>query len=240
MLDELDALMDRMLALPVGDAEDLPPLPRDVPATAALTESTITEDAESEDGGEESGTESQESGGKDVGSRESSETQGSSLATKIAIPPRSRRMDLPRLDNGAATVGPHFTPQTLSDEPENESRELPSAAQQLTRKQESAAGKGQTRDSQDPGDATEPSRVEPIVRPATEVASNSASAFRPGRLPLLPLIAVNQIFDLCSLLLGPLGRGLRGERGRGFLGVVGLLCLGLAGAWLVFDQISGR
>jgi hypothetical protein len=30
MLDDLDALMERMLSLPVGDAEELPPLPRDV------------------------------------------------------------------------------------------------------------------------------------------------------------------------------------------------------------------
>ena len=41
MLDELDTLMERMLALPVGDDEDLPPLPRDMP-TAPTLKATLT------------------------------------------------------------------------------------------------------------------------------------------------------------------------------------------------------
>lgn len=39
MLDELDALMERMLSLPVGEEEELPPLPRDVLKTPTLSAS---------------------------------------------------------------------------------------------------------------------------------------------------------------------------------------------------------
>ena len=63
MLDELDSLMERMLALPVGDVDDLPPLPRDVPNPPALT-AVLTQVPGEESGakGQESGVRSQESG----------------------------------------------------------------------------------------------------------------------------------------------------------------------------------
>src|SRR5277367_2906182 len=60
MLDELDSLMERMLALPVGDADDLPPLPRDVPiahpvsATVTRTRSSVLPAPDEELAGERS------------------------------------------------------------------------------------------------------------------------------------------------------------------------------------------
>jgi hypothetical protein len=41
MLDELDALMERMLALPVSELDELPPVPRDAPKTPTLS-ATLT------------------------------------------------------------------------------------------------------------------------------------------------------------------------------------------------------
>jgi hypothetical protein len=66
-----------------------------------------------------------------------------------------------------------------------------------------------------------------------------ASADEPP-VPLLlrPLVQVNDAFDLCTVCLGPLGRWLRGRGGRALLGVVGLLLLAAAVAWGVLDWMG--
>lgn len=50
-----------------------------------------------------------------------------------------------------------------------------------------------------------------------------------------PAVVVNRAFDACTILLGPLGRWLRSSEGRAFLGGVGLLMLGAALFWGVLD-----
>jgi hypothetical protein len=81
-----------------------------------------------------------------------------------------------------------------------------------------------------------------VIRPIQIISTPSEGEERPRIAPpsllLRPLVWANQSFDSCTTLLGPLGRGMRGNRGRTFLGVVGLLCLGVAGAWLALEQVG--
>jgi hypothetical protein len=54
----------------------------------------------------------------------------------------------------------------------------------------------------------------------------------------MPLVWFNVAFDGCLTLGGPLGDWLKGKGGRGFLGVMGLLCLAGAAALAVADQFG--
>jgi hypothetical protein len=52
---------------------------------------------------------------------------------------------------------------------------------------------------------------------------------------VLPLVWANGIFDGFTYILGPLGRWLRGEAGRAFLGWLGLALLAGAVVWALLD-----
>jgi len=71
--------------------------------------------------------------------------------------------------------------------------------------------------------------------PALEYGGKTPPAKGPPRVPLVlkPLLWINQVFDVGTWLLGPLGRWLRGTRGRFFLGWIGLGLLAAAAAWAV-------
>jgi hypothetical protein len=219
MLDELDSLMERMLALPVGDVEDLPPLPRDVPAlsslAARLTDLPSAESLPSED---------EETPAPTKSSRRMESPVRMERTPKLVDAPEAPS----RLHDSDDLAGPHFDAERdLEETFADEEKSLESAD-----------------DSPPPVDdrpVFAPVPAEPLVDlPRTEATAAPASSFHLSRVPLLPLLAINLTFEAGSYLLGPIGSLLRGQRGRGFLGFVGLLCLGLAGAWIVFDQISGR
>ena len=55
---------------------------------------------------------------------------------------------------------------------------------------------------------------------------------------ILPLLWFNQGFDKAIVVLGPLGRWLRGPRGRHLLGLTGLSLAAAAGIWLVKDWLG--
>jgi hypothetical protein len=54
----------------------------------------------------------------------------------------------------------------------------------------------------------------------------------------LPLVWVNRLFDWSTLLLGPLGRGLRSHAGRALLGWIGVLLIGGATLWGLLDWLG--
>jgi hypothetical protein len=88
--------------------------------------------------------------------------------------------------------------------------------------------------------ATKPriSTVELTHQVATETPRPSMQSLGETERPivagwLLPLFWCNRAFDLATVLLGPLGRWLRGPGGRALLGWCGLLLLVLAAAWMV-------
>jgi hypothetical protein len=53
-----------------------------------------------------------------------------------------------------------------------------------------------------------------------------------------PLLAVNAVFDLLTLPLGPLGAGLRSRAGRNLLAAAGALCFVAAAVLAVADGIG--
>ena len=212
MLDELDALMERMLALPVGDAEDLPPLPRDLPALPPQVTATLTAPV---------GLATlEEPGTLPEGAAEPMAPALEEVMPppETAAPPKMPRQERPRVDSGDTMAGPHFAASEVPPSPDltNETASREEAAEDLSSRTET-----------------------PLPMPAagTTVAAGPSQL---TSLPLLPLLWVNLAFDACSGLLGPVGEALRGQRGRNVLGMVGLCCLGIATAWLIFDQISGR
>jgi hypothetical protein len=212
MLDELDSLMERMLALPVGDAEDLPPLPRDIPVAATVS-ATLTAPPSSA------------LSGLTTDDEEDLAIEKSFLAEELPKPAPVSPPTSARRDSRARVPRPHFAPESFPETPPVERDTLPAEVSPAP----------PAVDATPP--PVEPAPV-PAVRPMTEFTSPPPNPV--GRWPLLPLELVNQTFDLCSTLFGPIGSGLRSSRGRSLMGLVGLLCLGLAGVWLVFDHLSGR
>ena len=77
-----------------------------------------------------------------------------------------------------------------------------------------------------------------VRRPMKIVTAPDSPRPALGNLCLRPLVWANQSFDQCTTLLGPLGRSLRGSRGRSFLGILGLISLMLAGAWLALEHMG--
>jgi hypothetical protein len=74
--------------------------------------------------------------------------------------------------------------------------------------------------------------------PATETVAVASPARSGYAWWQWPLVAVNAVFDLLTLPLGPLGAGLRSRVGRNLLAVVGVLCFVAAAVLAVADGIG--
>jgi hypothetical protein len=68
----------------------------------------------------------------------------------------------------------------------------------------------------------------PQVRPTIVVAARG----------LQPLLWCNQVYDLCTMPLGGMGRWLRGENARALLGWMGIILLAAAFAWVAVEGIG--
>jgi hypothetical protein len=220
MLDELDALMERMLSLPVED-EPLPEERPTAPPVAALPPAATVSASLTIIPTE---TPPREAPVHGATTRETQIYQ-----TRVAFPdaPEDSRpgsyFDLPESplrDEALADLEaklPTLEETTLSWLEEREA-----AAQSDASRPTRTAAKG---DSALPtiGDV-EVSRVEPIVVP-------SARRMRGFWLWLI-LRAINGAFDLATYLLGPIGVWLRSPRGRNLLGAAGILMVLGAVGWL--------
>jgi hypothetical protein len=219
MLDDLDALMERMLSLPVGDNEELPPLPRDILKTPALSASlTLLDEPEPPH-------------------------ESSPLLDEVEESEEEEELASPRPRDQQLSPKTYFTPEPL---PEEDSAEEDSADEDF--KEASPALEKYYSES------VEEELPPPLIqRSPTLISSSTFSKSptvsikptgKPGIGPFLtglwlqPLVWVNQVFDHGTDFLGPLGPGMRSEKGRTFLGLVGLVCLSLAGAWFLKDQMG--
>jgi hypothetical protein len=77
---------------------------------------------------------------------------------------------------------------------------------------------------------------EPVIPPPSDATPSEPETSTP--LLLLPAVWFNQAFDACLAPLGPVGRWLQGRAGRGLLGTVGLLALAGAIALAAADGIG--
>lgn len=81
----------------------------------------------------------------------------------------------------------------------------------------------------------------PAPAPAPQPARRPAQTTTPdvtAPWQLWPFVAFNTVFDASLLPWGPLGRWLRGPTGRSLLGILGLLFLTAAAAWAVAEWIG--
>lgn len=93
-----------------------------------------------------------------------------------------------------------------------------------------------------------PARPEPIPEPRpapTFVPTSTTTETRDERNPksslplvLMPLAGFNLLFDMMLVPFGPLGAWLKRRAGRNFLGWVGVLCVVAACGWLAADDFG--
>lgn len=217
MLDELDALMDRMLALPVNDVDDPVPTPREIVRipTVAATLTVVPPVTEAEEA-EEPATEPSE-----PLLRESFPSYRVNIPSRAPSEPDA---DSPRQAHPAFQP-PHF--EAPEFEPVDLQPPEPSAA------------------SIDPNPFPEEVITPTVTNFALakpEPEPDSAQWRAPRRslvgMLLLPVTWFNQAFDTATLILGPPGRLLRGPRGRHLLGLTGLSLAAAAGLWLMKDWLG--
>ena len=210
MLDELDALMDRMLALPVNDVDDPAPTPSQIVHMPTMSATLTVLDASVEQ--EETPPELEH-----PLLRESFP----SYNTDIPPAPSETAGDLPVMQPPPFQP-PHFEPSDY-DASQFETPRLEPAPDPIP---EEVIPPAIARLSI------------PIIRSEQPVVEVRLPRRPLASQCLLPLLWFNQGFDKGTLILGPPGRWLRGPRGRHILGLTGLTLVGAAGLWLVKDWLG--
>jgi hypothetical protein len=205
-LDELEALMQRMLALPVNHLEE------EELKTAQDSSSPATPSVSPRV--EEAGP-----------ARQGPARQAGPTTTMPARESQGARLEFvapsPEQKNGpseAISLRPSLSPPAFPVEKKPE---------------ESTAG---PLSAPAPQPLRSTAERKPQVAPETprRLAQSSGETEKPVvGWWLLPLFWCNRAFDLATLLLGPLGRWLRGPGGRALLGWSGVVLLILTAAWLV-------
>jgi len=197
MLDELDALMERMLALPVNDlADQAPVVPQPLSAKVTVVETP--------------------------------------QATVEAPGPAPA----PATGSGMVLVGRLSAPPSYTTEmeevkprPKKRDKELKPASEQIMEKQANLW----TESLPSPDEILPPL----VVKPApVEVKRFPRKRRSLSGVALQTLMWINQVYDRGTLVLGPLGRWLRGVQGRKLLGLIGLGLLALAALWLLHDWLG--
>ena len=195
MLDELDALMERMLALPVNDLEDSPPV-----LSPPSTKVTIVE-------------------------------APAPVETPYPAPPPSSSPG--KVLVGRLSAPPSYTTETDTEEPRPKKKwkEPKPVSEELVEKQANRwLEPVPSPDEILPPLIVKPAPVEEKRRPAKHRSASS--------ILLQPLLAINKLYDRATMVLGPVGRWLRGARGRKILGLVGLGLLALAALWWLHDWMG--
>src|SRR5262245_18160182 len=225
MLDELDALMERMLTLPVNEPEEErtkekrperpamaatltmvetpppPPSAPPAPETKILVGRVTTP----------SYTAPEERAPADTGSDAREQEYRGERARYVDAPP------LP--DAPAFTDAPAYTdaPPYTDAAPYRQEAATPPQSHWPT--SEAPPSEAKTSDE--------------TVRPLAEHHIPDRRSL--GSVLLQPLLWINGVYDRCTAWLGPLGRLLRSPRGRAMVGFVGLTLIGLAIAWSMRD-----
>jgi hypothetical protein len=195
MLDELDALMDRMLALPVNELDEAMAPPREMIRMPTVS-ATLTV----------------------------LESPGASrLAPAAETPPMRELVRFPSYSTVPAPSWPD-APETGQVENLSYGENIPTRIPQ-------------------PGAVEEvPPSIMDLPVPVTEPIPEVKLIRLPTRSLLkrlhLPILWFNRGFDKMTILLGPSGRWLRGQRGRHAMGLAGLGLLGLAGLWVLKDLLG--
>jgi hypothetical protein len=208
MLDELDALMDRMLTLPVNDVDDAPPPPAIVRMPAMSATLTVLE-------------------------APANENVEDKIQERMLEKPAPIRERAPALQESF----PSYTTEFESDSVNTDSVDSSSVDSDefLFR----PGAKGFQAEVEPASEEVLPPAVTKLAVPATKPKPTGKRKRTPqpteGPSLFLPLQWFNRVFDVPTLVLGPLGSWLRGPGGRRALGWSGFALLAAAGVWFAKD-----
>ena len=215
MLDELDALMERMLSLPVSDQDGAPALPKEntkgpsLAASLTLLDPPVDEPA------------------KTPSAKSAPALKSSPTVATIAAPTAKRP-----LERRPRTKLPHppIKPPHLSM-PSVKIPAVPPVTEPEPVTSENLP-------------AAEPEPLTNEVVPATSEADpHEQSVADPSAAPPSgrrhgPLLWINQRYDRSTMFLGSLGKLLRGPAGRTLLGLLGIASLLAALGWVLKDWLG--
>jgi hypothetical protein len=208
LLDELDALMQRMLALPVGDLEEARSPGSAGTSVAAAPEESRMAASTAESHPAAAATEYQEPAPASYQYDEANDEEPSdelSPEHEQSLPEHEAQPDGVDSGESAATTAESPASREPHEQEERTSRLRPVSEEVLSAL------------------ATQPAGLSPDM-----LGKGSALlSARVQRTPiyLWPLALLNRVFDLLTYLLGPFGAWLRGSGGRTFLAIVGLVFL---------------
>ena len=197
MLDELDALMERMRALPVNDLADQAPAVSPPPSSAKVTVVEASPPVEAP-----------------RPTSASSTGPGKVLVSRLSAPPS-------------------YTTEMEEEKPrpKKKDKEPKPSSEQIMEKQASLW----TEPLPTPDEILPPLVVKPVPAEVKRFPGKRRSL---SGIALLPLLWINQAYDRATVVLGPVGRWLRGVHGRKLLGLIGLGLLALAVLWLLHDWLG--
>jgi hypothetical protein len=210
MLDELDALMERMLALPVNELEEEPKAPAP-PLAATLT--VVEPPAPAPEPSRPPLQPPHRIPVPDF--TPAAEPPPAVLMGRVSAPPLFRQ----EIGNAAQT------PAELS-EPKPPPIIVPESRRTVPKPFWS-----------EPVPAPD-EILPPLVIKPPEPVQKLVRRRSLGSVLLHPVLWLNQAFDRCTKMLGGPGRWLRSSRGRMFLGYLGLALLALAALWCVYDWMG--
>jgi hypothetical protein len=211
-LDELDALIQRMLTLPTNPTEE--PLPPEASATAPMLEASVSTPVETSHSAEEPRRLEDSPSGLDVARRPDSRRKS---AAPPAFEPEVELLPPPLLD----PLEVEFRPVPLaSDLPLDSDDEVLPPAEPFHSKTNALQS-----------DEADDEYIEEEPEPAREEFAYAAE--RRG-----PLVRANQAFDRLTYPLGPAGYWLRSVGGRDVLGWAGVLLITGSVAWAVLDWLG--
>ena len=209
MLDELDALMERMLALPVNDlSEPAPALPREIVESPARTAQL--------DQAELSDSVGQEVACEELASEPSTTKEPGKILVGRLTPSYMAEVEEPA-PPPSATQSYAFSPEPAVES--SAPRPLPS-----------------WRQSEPAPSADELLPPLTVSRPVTE-GKRYPRRRSLGQWLMQPLLWLNRRFDRATRWLGGLGHWLRGSAGRMLLGYMGIALFALAIAWVLRDWL---
>jgi hypothetical protein len=230
LLDELDALMQRMLALPVNQLEEELRTMAEETSTTPTGERPVVENEETARTTAPEGDSPKASpGGPDPDGPPAVGPARADGAAEVAPPhaPLASFQPLPAAEQGSPLAPSAETEAPREKADSDWERLLPAGPEVLA-----ALGRPAPKENAD-HEVRIADRGAPIGEGLTTAQPSTRLLDPPSSLWLRPVLWINQVFDWCTPWLGRPGRWLRGPVGRALLGWVGLGLLAGAAAWLL-------
>jgi hypothetical protein len=236
MLDELDALMEKMLSLPVNKLEEAPEPP---PTPAALDAPPVSYNTSVAVEAPPTRLDAPPPNIADLSAAFPHVQEDDAVST---VPPPTWLEDPPPIKVEAPAPPP--SPRRIVERPTSyqleEEGSVSAVAPPLSTKPVADAAPQETKFFRKDPPASLDELLPPLIvrAPAFDKLRQRARRRSLGGWLFLPLLWINQTFDRLTYSLGDAGTWLRSARGRKVIGSAGLLLLTLAGLWWLHDLLG--